>query len=190
MGEYLVITADLLNAADILDVLKDPSLFYWEEGPDHLDVLAQWLPKKGFKLLPKFFDDSYKPGKVGDEGDRLITSVKGCYLGTPGGREDPKPVWRSRILGLLEMREELRRIVEGNVLDMSFEEEVVKVMEERYGEAHYEANEQNLESDNNNLKRLGEIFLILIECINDVKVNLEKQGKISIVTFEFYIPRY
>jgi len=173
MGEYLVITADLLAAVDILSVLKNPGFLYWEEGPDHLDVLAKWLPKKGFKLLPKFFDDSYKPGKVGDEGDRLITSVKGCYLGTPGGREDPKPVWRSRILGLSEMREELRSIAEGDVLDMSFEEEVVRVMEEKFGkgQSYHIADERSLEESNFTLKKLGEILLKLIDCMDQVKRN-------------------
>jgi len=36
--------------------------------------MAKWLPKKGFKILPKFLDKDYRPGAVGDEDDGLITS--------------------------------------------------------------------------------------------------------------------
>jgi len=46
MGEYLVIFAELSDAADMLKMLVDPDLLKWEESPSHLDVLAKWFPKK------------------------------------------------------------------------------------------------------------------------------------------------
>jgi len=119
VGEYLVIRADLLAAADMLEVLGNPRLLSWEGGSHHLDVLARWLPKKGFKILPKFFDMSYRPGKVGDEGDKLITSVGGCSE----DEEEPMPIWNSSVLVLPQIRDELKRVIEGTILDMSFEED-------------------------------------------------------------------
>lgn len=171
MGEGLVIQTTIDNASDILKVIKDPAQLSWEEGPDRLDALARWLPKKGFKILPKIFErDGYRPGTVGDEGDRLIVKVEGCTLRHEEGGE-PIPVWHDQILQLPEMREELRRIVEGNVLDMSFEEEVVRVMEEKFGEgkASHKVDERSLQESNFTLKRLGEILLRLIDCMDQVK---------------------
>jgi len=48
MGEYLFIFAELRDAADMLRMLEDPVMLKWEESPSHLDVLAEWLTKKGF----------------------------------------------------------------------------------------------------------------------------------------------
>jgi len=62
------------DAKDILEVIKDPDILFREECGHHLDVMAKWLPKKGFKILPKFSDKGYRPGAVGDEADGLITS--------------------------------------------------------------------------------------------------------------------
>jgi hypothetical protein len=185
MGEILVIRADIDSASEILKVIKDPHLLYWEESPHHLDVLAKWLPKKGFKILPKIFDEDYKPGTVGDEGDKLIVEVQGCTIRSEDGWE-PIPVWHEQILKLPEMREELKRIVEGNVLDMSFEEEVVREMERVHGrgEAHYTVDEKTLRADNENLKDLVEILMKLAECMDQVK-----QAKGVPPFFEFYIPR-
>jgi len=71
MGEGLVIKATITSAKEILRVIKDPELLYWEERGHHLDVLAKWLPDRGFKILPKFFDKDYKLGTVDDEADKL-----------------------------------------------------------------------------------------------------------------------
>jgi len=186
MGEFLVIRAGLLSAAEMLKVLGDPRQLYWEEGPHHLDVLARWLPEKGFKILPKFFDPDYRPGKVGDEGDNLIRRVRGCYLKIEGdGQEVTVPVWRSTVLELPQTRDELRRILEGNVLDMSFEEEVVKELEGIFGDAGYEADEQALEDDNENLRDFARIMMQLADCIDKAK----QRGELPYLEFEFYIPR-
>lgn len=185
MGEYLVIFAELRDAAVMLKMLGDPDILKWEESPSHLDFLTKWLHKKGFKILPKFFDDNYKPGTVGDEADKLITSVKGCYLGTPGGREDPKPVWDSVILEKPEMREELKRILDENVLDINFKKEVAKELKDIFGETQYKTNDETLKADNENLKRLARILMKLVECIDKAK---EARG--YPIFFEFYIPRY
>jgi hypothetical protein len=74
MGEGLVIRTSIASAKEILKVIKDPKLLFWEDGGHHLDVMAKWLPKKGFKILPKFFDKNYVPGAVGDDGDNFIRS--------------------------------------------------------------------------------------------------------------------
>lgn len=190
MGEFLVIIAELSAAADILKVLGDPELLHWEWGPHHLDVAARWLPKKGFKLLPKFFDKDYRPGTVGDEGDNLIRSVGGCYLRPEGGgREAIMPMWCSTILELPQMREELKRILEGNVLDMNFEEEIARELKEIFGEAHYEVDKQALEDDNETLRDLAKIITKLIDCIDQIKIDRKGKFKPPIVYFEFYIPR-
>lgn len=182
MGEFLVITIELLTAADVLKILGDPENLYWEESPHHLDVLARWLPQKGFQILPKFFDMDYQPGTVGDEGDRLVKKVHGCVLRSQDGGK-PVSIWNSQVLELPEMRVELKRIVEEDVLDMSFEEEVVRAMEAVHGKAHYTLDAQNLRADNDNLKGLGEILLKLSDCIEQVK-----QAKGMPPFFEFYIP--
>lgn len=108
-----------------------------------MDVLARWLPKKGFKILPKFFDTGYRPGRIGDEGDKLITSV-------------------------------------GKILDMSFEEELVREL----SEARYKADEQTLEGDNRNLRDL--ILMWLAECIDKIRIKREKEGWPSTVDFSIY----
>ena len=84
MGEYLVIRVDLLEATEMLRVLPEVGKYYWEWGPTALDVTARWLPKKGFQIMSKFFNNNYRPGAVGDEADRLIESVGGCVLRTEG----------------------------------------------------------------------------------------------------------
>ena len=185
MGEYLVIRADLLAAADMLEVLGDPKLLCWEEGSHCLDVLARWLPKKGFKILPKLFDASYRPGMVKDDGDRLITSVGGCHLRSEDG-EEPIQIWNSSVLELPQMRQELKRIIEERIIDMSFEEELVREL----GEAYYKANDKALESDNENLRNLARILMKLAESMDQVINNRKKKGGPPFVDFEFYIPRY
>jgi len=169
MGVGLVIKIGIFDASDILNVIKDPNELYWDWGPHHLNVAARWLTKQGFKILPKLLDVNYKPGIMGDEGDKLITSVKGCFLGAPEGGDELIPIWRERILSLPEMRKELRRIVEEEVLDISFEEEVVRDMEEIHEKAYYTADKQGLEEDSITLKRFGEILSKLSDCIDQVK---------------------
>jgi hypothetical protein len=145
--------------------------------------LARWLPKRGFKILPKIFErDGYRPGTVGDEGDRLIVEVEGCTLRHEEGGE-PIPVWHGQILELPEMREELRRIVEGNVLDMSFEEEVVREMEVPPGASYYKADEQSLKEDNETMVRFGKILIMLSDCRDQVR---QTEGPLF---FKFYVPR-
>lgn len=185
MGEFLIIKADISEAEDMLKVIGDAKLLSWEVGPHHLDVLARWLPKKGFKILPKFFDAGYRPGRVVDEGDELITSIGGCHLRTEEG-EEPMPIWDSSVLVLPQMREELKMIIEGKILDMSFEEELVREL----GAARYKADEQTLKGDNRNLRDLAVILMRLAECIDKIKIKREKEGWPSTVDFEFYIPRY
>jgi hypothetical protein len=53
-----------------------------------------------------------------------------------------------------------------------------------HGEALYKADNKILNEDNENLKRLANIFTILAECGNEAK----QATKIP-VSFEFYIPR-
>jgi len=113
----LVIRANISDAKDILKVIKNPNQLFWDWGPHHIDVAARWLPKKGFKILPKLFDANYKPGKFGDKGDELITKVHGCSLRSEDEGE-PIPIWHEMILQLPEMKEELRKIVKNNILDM------------------------------------------------------------------------
>jgi hypothetical protein len=188
MGEYLVIRADLLEAAEMLKVLPDVGKFYWEWGPTALDVAARWLPKKGFKILPKFFDANYRPGTVGDEADKLIESVGGCTLRMEG-QVGPIPIWNSAILELPEMREELKRILEEDVLDMSFEEEVAKVWGDRVDTLNFKA-EKRLRDDNERLRDLARIITKLVECYDRIGNEREKEGMPRFVEFEFYIPRY
>ena len=184
MGEMLIIETTIFDANILFRTIKDPDQLFWDWGPEQLDVAARWLPKKGFKILPKLFDANYKPGNVGDEGDRLITRVRGCYLRTEGA--ELISVWCEQVLELQETKDELRKFIEGNILDMSFEEEVVKDMEKWHGkgEAYYTADGENLRSDNKNLKSLGEILLKLAECMDKVK---QEQDGVS-PFFEFYIP--
>ena len=106
MGEGLVIKTTIGSAKDILEVIKDPELLYWEEHRHLIDVMAKWLPQKGFKVLPKFFDKDYKPGTVGDEADQIITKVGGCILRMEG--EELTPIWHERALTLPEMKEEFK----------------------------------------------------------------------------------
>lgn len=189
MGEFLVIRTELLAAVDMLEVLGDPRLLYWEWGISSIEAATKWLPNKGFKILSKFFDRDYKPGTVGDEADKLITGVGGCYLTTPRGRTNQIPIWCSTILELPQMREELRRILDGNVLDMSFEEEVKKDMEKSNGKSQYKPDKQALDGDNENLKNFAEILTKLANCIDQVKTRREKEGTMPYIFFEFYIPR-
>ena len=120
-----------------------------------------------------------------DDGDRLITSVGGCHLRSEDG-EEPIPIWDPSILSLPQMRQELKRIIEDKILDMSFEEELVQEL----GEAYYIANEKALESDNENLRNLARILMKLAESMDQVIKDREKKGGPPFVDFEFYIPRY
>jgi len=70
--------------------LKDPDQLYWEWGPHQLNAVARWLPKKGFKILPKVFDVDYRPGSIGDEGDSIIMKTQVCVLEEPTN-EYPNP---------------------------------------------------------------------------------------------------
>jgi len=67
------------------------------------------------------------------------------------------PLWTESVLKLPQTRAELKRILEDEgVLDMDFEEEVVKDIERWYGgEVHYKANEESLSDDIWTLKRFG-----------------------------------
>lgn len=190
MGEYLVIRSEMEAAEELLKAIVDTSDLYWEISSHHRDVMAKWLPKKSFRVIPKLLDANYEPGKVGDDADKLITKIKACYLGNPGGREDLIPVWKSTILEQSQTREELKRIIDENVLDISFEEEVVKDIEEKHKrKAHYPVNEETLKGDSENLKDFAKILLMLAKCIDQVKADLEKKGDVPYVEFEFYIPR-
>jgi hypothetical protein len=183
MGEGLVIQMTIFNANRMLKVIKDPDKLSWEWAPHHLDVAARWLPKKGFKILPKIFDRNYIPNAVGDEGDKLITSVRGCLLRPYEVGEEPRPIWSESVLELPEMREELKRIIEEEVLDMSFEEEVVKDMEKWHGsEVYYKADEESLYEDRWTLKRFGEVLTLLADCMDQVK----RTDRLPLF-FEFYI---
>jgi len=182
MGEGLIIRTSIASAKEILKVIKDPELLFWEDGGHHLDVMAKWLPKKGFRILPKFFDKDYRPGTVGDEADELINKARGCTLRTEG--KETTPIWHERTLRLPEMREELNRIIEGNVLDMGFEDDVARVVLKAHNEALYKADEKILEGDNENLKRLANILNMLAECMHEAK----RANGIPMF-FEFYIPR-
>ena len=185
----MAIRTELLAAADMLEVLRDPRSLYWEWGIHSIEAVAKWLPKKGFKILPKFFDRDYKPGTVGDDADKLVTGVGGCYLTTPRGRTDQIPIWCSTALELPQFRKELRRILDGNVLDMSFEEEIKKDMEEAHGDSKYEIDKQSLEANNESLMNLADILTRLANCIDQVKIRRGKEGAMPCLFFEFYIPR-
>jgi hypothetical protein len=190
MGEGLVITASFDSASKMLKVIKDPHLFHWEWSPEHLDVTARWLSRKGFTILPKIFDRNYNPGTVGDEADKLIKNIGACYLEWRKGRDKPIPIWNSRILKQPQMREELNTILNGTVLDIDFEEEILNELEKKFGDAGYEADEQALEDDNKTLKRFAEILMKLADCMDQVLSDLKQRGEIPYVEFEFYIPRY
>lgn len=168
----------------MLKVIKDPDQLYWEWGPHQLDVAARWLPKRGFKILPKIFDADYRPGSVGDEGDRIITKAQVCVLEEIIDKDVHILMWNEFVLKLPEMRDELRRIAEGGVLDMSFEEEVVKDIEiiRGKGKAHYEAKDEYLYQDNEALEGLGKILTILADCMDQVK-----RTKGFSPGFQFYI---
>jgi len=183
MGERLVIMTTISDANDILKIIKDPKLLNWEWVDHHLDVAVKWLPKKGFKILPKLFDADYRPGTVGDEGDRLVTKVHGCVLRSLDMGE-PIPIWKEQILKIPEMREELRRVIEEKVLDISFEEEVVKDIEKWSGkpEIVYKADDEGLKEDNETLQRLGKILMMLADCMDQVK-----RIKGVPLFFDFYI---
>jgi len=186
MGERLVIQASIDDASRILKVIKDPEKLSWEWAPGQFDAAAKWLLKKGFKILPKILDENYKPGTIGDEGDKLITSVKGCLLRSYEVGDEPMPIWRESVLELPETRAELKRLVEEEVLDMSFEEEVVRVLEGRHGKdkAYYTIDEETLHDNQQNLRKFGEILTMLADCIDQVK-----QTEHLPPFFEFYIPR-
>lgn len=186
MGEALVIQTSIFNASHMLRVIKDPGKLYWEWGPSQLDAAAKWLPKKGFKILPKIFDENYKPGSVGDEGDRLITGVGGCLLRAYKVGDEPMPIWRESVLELPETRAELKRIAEEEVLDMSFEEEVVRVLEKWHGKgkSYYTVDEESLHDNQLTLRKFGEILMLLADCMDQVK-----QTEFLSLFFEFYIPR-
>jgi len=83
------------------------------------------------------------------------------------------------------MKEELRKVVKNNILDMSFEEEVVREMEDAHEEPEtvYKADEDALEGDNEGLKRLAKILLRLSDCMDKVK-----KTKGLPQYFEFYVP--
>ena len=185
MGEYLVIWADLGGAAELLKFIGKPSDLYWEIGWHQREVLTRWLPKKGFKILPKLFDPNYNPGTVNDDADELITRVQACYWSNPRGREDPIPVWKSKILEQTQTRAELRRVIEEDVLDMSFEEEVMEDVVKTHPNVHYPVNEQSLENSREHLKDLARILMKLANGIDRVK----QEGEVPYVEFEFYIPR-
>ena len=185
MGERLVIETTILNANRILKVIKDPELLVWEWAPGQLDAAARWLPKKGFKILPKIFDENYEPGKVGDEGDKLIMSVRGCLLRPYEVGGEIITIWNESVLDLPETREELKRLVEEEVLDMSFEEEVVKDMEKWHGsDVYYTIDEASLHDNRWILKRFGEVLTLLADCMDQVR-----QTEHLPLFFEFSIPR-
>lgn len=189
MGEGLAIMTTIDSASNLLNIIKDSHILDWEWSPEQLDVAATWLPRKGFEIIPKIFDKDYKPGTVGDEGDMLIKNIGGCYLEWRRGRTMPIPIWYSRILRQPQIRKELRMILDGNVLDISFEEEVVNELKKKFGEAGYIADEESLRDDNEALKRFAEILMKLAECIDQVKAEQGKSSDMPVVVFEFYIPR-
>lgn len=96
--------------------------------------------------------------------------------------EESTLIWCEQALKLTEMREELKRILEGNVLDMSFEDDVAKDVLRAHSEALYKADEKILEADNESLKQLANILNILAECVDEATNSLP-------VFFEFCIPR-
>lgn len=57
------------------------------------------------------------------------------------------------------------------MLDVSFEEEVVKDMEKWSGkpETIYKADDESLEEDNETLQRLGRILMMLADCMDQVR---------------------
>jgi len=186
MGEMLVIQTSISNASHMLRVIKDSDQLYWEWGPSQLDAAVKWLPKKGFKILPKIFDENYKPGTVGDEGDKLITNVGGCLLRAYKVGDEPMPIWRESVLELPETRAELKRITEEEVLDMSFEEEVVRQLEKWHGKgkSYYTVDEGGLHDNQLTLRKFGGILMMLADCIDQVR----QTERLSLF-FEFYIPR-
>jgi hypothetical protein len=189
MGEGLVIKATIDSASNLLNIIKDYHMLYWEWSPEQLDVAARWLPRKGFEILPKIFDNEYKPGTVGDEGDMIIKTSGGCYLEWRRGNTKPIPVWYSKILKLQKMREELKKVIDGNVLDISFEEEVANELKKKFGEANYIADEKGLRDDNGTLKGFAEILMKLAECLDQVEDEQRKRKDMPYIAFEFYIPR-
>jgi len=96
------------------------------------------------------------------------------------------PIWSESVLELPEMREELKRIVEEEVLDMSFEEEVVSVLEKWHGKgkSYYTIDEESLHDNQWALKRFGEVLTMLADCMDQVK-----QTERLPLFFEFSIPR-
>lgn len=188
MGEPLVITTSLQTAKDILKIIKDPELLSWEGGSHVIDVLSKWLPRKGFEILPKFLDTNYKPGTIGDKGDELIISIRGCHLRSVDGQES-QPIWDARVLRLPQMREELRKILEEQILDMSFEQEVAKELKGIFGDINRPIDKKILEDDNKNLQDLARILMKLAECIDQVIINRGKEHGPPFVELEFYIPR-
>jgi len=84
------------------------------------------------------------------------------------------------------MKEELKRIVEEEVLDMSFEEEVVRELEEWHGKgkSHYTLDEESLHDNQWTLRRFGEVLTLLADCMDQVR-----QTEHLPLFFEFFIPR-
>ena len=185
MGERLVIQTGIEDASRILKMINDPEKLTWEWAPSQLDAAAKWLPKKGFKILPKIFDENYKPGTVGDEGDRLIMSVRGCRLRPYEVEEEPMPIWRESVLELTEMRAELKRIVEEEILDLSFEEEVVRQLAKGDDdEVYYTVDEEGLHDNQWSLRKFGEVLTMLADCIDQIQLTEHVP-----LFFEFFIPR-
>jgi len=111
--------------------------------------------------------------------------VEGCLLRPYEVGEEPMPIWSESVLELPEMRAELKRIAEEEVLDMSFEEEVVKDMEKWHGkEVYYKADEESLYEDRWTLKKFGEVLSLLADCMDQVRLTEHFP-----LLFEFSIPR-
>jgi len=140
-------------------------------------------------MLAEYVDEAERSSilitTIGDEGDKLVAKVNGCTLRSEDGG-NPIPIWHEQVLKLPEMREELRKIREESVLDMSFEEEVVRELEETFGKgkAYYTIDAETLRADNENLQCLGKILTMLTDCMDKVK-----QTKGWPLFIQFYIPR-
>ena len=122
---------------------------------------------------------------MGDEGDKLIMSVRGCLLRPFEVGGEIITIWNETVLELPETRAELKRLVEEEVLDMSFEEEVVSVLKEWHGsDVYYTIDEASLHDNRWTLRRFGEVLTLLADCMDQVK-----QTEHLLLFFEFSIPR-
>ena len=84
-----------------------------------------------------------------------------------------------------EIREELKRIVKGNVLDMSFEEEVVRQLAKGDDdEVYYTVDEEGLHDNQWSLRKFGEVLTMLADCIDQIQLTEHVP-----LFFEFFIPR-